>query len=70
VVNIAGRLKRTEDLLRKLVPSEEDEKMFFVRMDPGVPTDAETKWYQEHPDFRGKIYVVTFGRQKLGQCGE
>ena len=61
--HIEGRLKKAEQAARKSYPSEEDQMMCFVRMEPGVPSEAEIKWCQEHPNFKGKIYVVTFGKR-------
>lgn len=68
-MSLGTRLKKAEQLVRRSHPPEEDEKMFFVRMDPYHPeiqSEAEIKWRADHPDFKGKIYVLTFGIKNLG----
>jgi hypothetical protein len=66
---IESRLRKAEQAARISHPGEEDQFMCFVRLDPWHPenpTDAETKWREEHPNFRGKIYVYTIGTKNLG----
>jgi hypothetical protein len=66
---IASRLKKVEQAVSKSHPDEEDQFMCFVRPDPWhpeIPTEAEAKWREEHPDFKGKIYVYTIGTKNLG----
>jgi hypothetical protein len=69
MTRIESRLSKVERAIRKSHPSEEDELMFFVRLDPWhpeKPSESEIKWREEHPDFKGKIYVYTIGTKNLG----
>ena len=66
---IEGRLKKAEQAAKRLHPDEEDQWMIFFRPDPyhpDVPSEDEEKWREEHPDFKGKIYIYTFGTENLG----
>jgi hypothetical protein len=68
MTNIAGRLKKSEDLLNMLVPNEEDQKMFFIRFGnnfQGPPGEIESKWRNENPDYKGRIYICWIGSRSV-----
>lgn len=68
MTNIAGRLKKTEKLLRELAPREEDRLMFFIRFGnnfQGPPGEIEQKWREENPDYKGKIYIYWIGSRLI-----
>jgi len=69
--HIESRLKKAELTVSKSHPDEEDQMMFFVRMrDLDTPGPDEVKFHAENPDYRGKVYIVKFGRQNLGPMEE
>jgi hypothetical protein len=68
MTNIAGRLKKSEDLLRELAPSEKDIPRFFIRMGENldIPGEDEKEFLKKNPDYNGQIYHVLIGRQPGG----
>jgi hypothetical protein len=69
MTNIVGRLKRTEDLLRAVAPSEKDIPRFFIRMGENLdaPREDEIEFLKKNPDYNGQIYHVLIGSHPDGK---
>jgi hypothetical protein len=45
-------------------------RVFFVRSDPVIPSEQETKFFEENPDLDlYEIYIFTFGKPRIDDTG-
>ena len=62
--NLESRVKNLEKT-EKAMNGGKDEKAFFFRENPQVPSEAEEQFLKDNPDFDGELYIYSFGRENL-----
>jgi hypothetical protein len=62
-VNLNQRINKANNALEKTVGIKRKE--FFFRMHPDVMSKEEKRFYEENPNFKGRIIIYTLGMKNL-----
>jgi hypothetical protein len=65
MARIEHRLKKIEEHIN-IMPGGSTEIKVFVRTEPDDHTPE--KWIEEHPEFKGKVVIVSWGSINLDPC--